>query len=79
MATLAVGFTPSIFSFVAYRSLPSAELGLFTESVAFKVVNDPNFVIVFQKLGCDRPINYKKENLNKVLKSEYPVGISSGF
>ena len=27
------------------------------------------------RLGCDRPINYKKESLNDVLKSEYPEGI----
>lgn len=26
-------------------------------------------------IGCDRPINYKKESLEEVLKSEYPNGI----
>ena len=26
-----------------------------------------------QKIGCDRPINYNKENLKDVLKREYSV------
>ena len=26
-------------------------------------------------LGCDRPVNYKKENLKSVLKEEYPRGV----
>ncbi len=26
-------------------------------------------------IGCDRPINYSKENLNKVLRKEYPKGV----
>lgn len=32
-------------------------------------------VELLKKLGCDRPINYKEENLNKVLKGEYPKGV----
>ena len=28
-----------------------------------------------RSLGCDRPINYKKENLKQVLKEEYPGGV----
>jgi len=28
---------------------------------------------LFQSLGCDRPVNYKTENLDQVLKKEYPV------
>ncbi|XP_063960763.1 prostaglandin reductase-3-like isoform X3 [Lytechinus pictus] len=28
-----------------------------------------------KKIGCDRPVNYKKENLKDVLRSEYPEGI----
>lgn len=35
-----------------------------------------NFLIIhflFQKIGCDRPVNYKKENLKSVLKTEYKV------
>ena len=28
-----------------------------------------------KSLGCDRPINYKKEDLKSVLKSEYPSGV----
>ena len=28
-----------------------------------------------RRLGCDRPINYKKEDLKEVLKTEYPEGI----
>ena len=32
---------------------------------------------VFQKIGCDRPVNYKKENLKEVLKAEYKVGVCS--
>ena len=28
-----------------------------------------------RRLGCDRPINYKKEDLNTVLKKEYPQGV----
>jgi len=27
-----------------------------------------------RSLGCDRPVNYKKENLSKVLASEFPNG-----
>jgi NADPH-dependent curcumin reductase CurA len=26
-----------------------------------------------KSLGCDRPINYKKEDFKDVLKEEYPV------
>ena len=32
-------------------------------------------VEMLRKLGCDRPINYKKEDFKSVLKSEYPKGI----
>ncbi|OWY92046.1 Alcohol dehydrogenase, partial [Phytophthora megakarya] len=32
-----------------------------------------------KSLGVDRPINYKKENLNDVLKKEYPNGIDLAF
>ncbi|XP_035673590.1 prostaglandin reductase-3-like [Branchiostoma floridae] len=28
-----------------------------------------------RSIGCDRPINYKKEDLNEVLKTEYPKGV----
>ena len=28
-----------------------------------------------RKIGCDRPINYKEENLKDVLKKEYPSGL----
>ena len=28
---------------------------------------------VLQDIGCDRPINYKTENLREVLRKEYPV------
>ena len=28
------------------------------------------------KIGCHRPINYKKENLKDVLRSEYPKGVN---
>ena len=28
-----------------------------------------------KSIGCDRPINYKKEDLKSVLKSEYPNGV----
>lgn len=28
-----------------------------------------------KSVGCDRPINYKKEDLNKVLRKEYPKGV----
>lgn len=33
-------------------------------------------VDVLKKLGCDRVINYKKENLYQVLRKEYPKGIN---
>lgn len=32
-------------------------------------------VTFLKKLGCDRPINYKKENLKSVLKNEYKKGV----
>ncbi|POM70402.1 Alcohol dehydrogenase [Phytophthora palmivora] len=32
-----------------------------------------------KSLGVDRPINYKKEDLNAVLKNEYPNGIDLAF
>ncbi|EEY66359.1 alcohol dehydrogenase, putative [Phytophthora infestans T30-4] len=32
-----------------------------------------------KSLGVDRPINYKKEDLNEVLKKEYPAGINLAF
>lgn len=32
-----------------------------------------------KRLGCDRPINYKTENLNDVLKSECPDGVNLVF
>lgn len=28
-----------------------------------------------ERLGCDRPVNYKKEDLKEVLKKEYPQGV----
>jgi hypothetical protein len=34
---------------------------------------------LLKKLGCDRIINYHKENLNQVLKQEYPKGINLVF
>ncbi|MDZ7961305.1 MAG: quinone oxidoreductase family protein [Aulosira sp. DedQUE10] len=34
---------------------------------------------LLRKLGCDRIINYRTENLNQVLKQEYPKGINLIF
>jgi NADPH-dependent curcumin reductase CurA len=34
---------------------------------------------LLKKLGCDRIINYRTENLNQVLKQEYPKGINLVF
>ncbi|MEH2261277.1 zinc-binding dehydrogenase [Nostoc sp.] len=34
---------------------------------------------LLRKLGCDRIINYRTENLNQVLKEEYPSGINLIF
>lgn len=34
---------------------------------------------LLQKLGCDRIINYRSENLNQVLRNEYPNGINLVF
>ncbi|MEH2217503.1 MAG: zinc-binding dehydrogenase [Nostoc sp.] len=34
---------------------------------------------LLRKLGCDRIINYRTENLNQVLKQEYPNGINLIF
>lgn len=31
------------------------------------------FFLLFQSLGCDRPVNYKTEKLDAVLKKEFPV------
>ncbi|MGA9382590.1 MAG: zinc-binding dehydrogenase, partial [Phormidium sp.] len=36
-------------------------------------------VNLLRELGCDRPINYRQENLNTVLKQEYPQGINLVF
>lgn len=36
-------------------------------------------VAVLKRLGCDRPINYKTEDLETVLKAEYPQGIDLIF
>ena len=36
-------------------------------------------VELLKKLGCDRVINYHTENLDRVLKSEYPDGINLVF
>lgn len=32
-----------------------------------------------KKIGCDRPVNYRKENLKQVLKSEYKTGVDVIF
>ena len=34
---------------------------------------------LLKKLGCDRIINYRTENLDRVLKNEYPNGINLVF
>ena len=34
---------------------------------------------LLKRLGCDRVINYKKENLNEVLRKEYPKGYDYFF
>lgn len=34
---------------------------------------------LLKKLGCDRVINYRQENINQVLKQEYPQGINLVF
>lgn len=36
-------------------------------------------VNLLKELGCDRPINYRQENLNTVLQQEYPQGINLVF
>lgn len=36
-------------------------------------------VELLKKLGCDRTINYRTENLDRVLKTEYPNGINLVF
>ena len=36
-------------------------------------------VKLLEELGCDRPINYRQENLNTVLQQEYPQGINLVF
>ncbi len=35
----------------------------------------PGKVALLRKLGCDRPINYREENVKQVLADEYPDGI----
>ncbi|XP_054153339.1 prostaglandin reductase-3-like [Oppia nitens] len=37
--------------------------------------SSPEKVRLLQDIGCDRVIDYKKENLSHVLKNEYPKGI----
>lgn len=39
----------------------------------------PQKAELLQKLGCDRVINYRTENLDRVLKAEYPRGIDLVF
>lgn len=34
---------------------------------------------ILRKLGCDRPINYNTENIDAVLKAEYPNGIDIAY
>ncbi|NWF70298.1 MAG: zinc-binding dehydrogenase [Chloroflexi bacterium] len=34
---------------------------------------------LLRTLGCDRPVNYRRENLHDVLKSEYPKGVHIVF
>ncbi|RUS87603.1 hypothetical protein EGW08_004648 [Elysia chlorotica] len=36
-------------------------------------------VAYLKSIGCDRPINYNKENLDTVLKKEYPKGVNVVF
>ncbi|MFN8371532.1 MAG: zinc-binding dehydrogenase [Anaerolineae bacterium] len=36
-------------------------------------------VELLRALGCDRPVNYKRENLRQVLKEEYPKGVNIVF
>lgn len=36
-------------------------------------------VAYLESLGCDRPINYRKEDVKQVLKSEYPSGVDIVF
>jgi len=38
-------------------------------------VSSDNKATILKELGCDRVINYRTENLNDVLKKEYPKGI----
>ncbi len=35
----------------------------------------PEKVELLKKLGCDRVVNYREEDLNEVLKAEYPKGV----
>jgi len=37
-------------------------------------VSSDDKIEILKSLGCDRVINYRKENLNEVLKKEYPKG-----
>ncbi|BCL39235.1 zinc-binding dehydrogenase [Nostoc sp. MS1] len=41
--------------------------------------SSPEKVRLLQELGCDRIINYRTENLDQVLKQEYPKGINLIF
>lgn len=41
--------------------------------------SSPDKVDFLKSLGCDRPVNYKAENLRDVLKSEYPKGLDIVF
>lgn len=34
---------------------------------------------LLRELGCDRPVNYRTENLDQVLKSEYPKGLDIAY
>jgi NADPH-dependent curcumin reductase CurA len=34
---------------------------------------------MLKRMGCDRVINYKKEDFKKVLKDEYPRGVDIVF
>ncbi len=53
----------------------AVQLAKLAGNTVIATCSTPEKVKLLKELGCDRVINYKTENLEQVLKSEYPNGV----